>query len=662
MRFLLALVLACAVVPVVAADAPPSIEDFFSRPRIDEAQLSPSGRWLAITAYAGTGRKTLAVVDSDGKQAPVVVATFSNADIQSFDWVNDDRLVFTVTDLQIEAMRQKFGGGLFSIRRDGTEQRQLIYAHPSQMERKQTAGRPPLEWTHEMLYVPRGGGNDVVIGEGFFNSVGELDRVVVKRLDVVTGIATTISMDQPPDSKSWWFDQRGEPRAVASSKDGMETLWWRKPGQSAWSVLATYRAVETPFRPRFIDAEGNLFVTVPQGDAGYEVVKRFDFATGKPGDAPLVSTPGFDFEGGFVLDRGDGTVIGIRVETDAESTVWLTPRMKELQALVDKRMPGHVNRLSCRTCADPDVLLVHSYSDQDPGSFWIYRPKTDAWSSIGASHPAIDPARMATLDLHRIKARDGRDLPVWITVPRGKAPAGGWPAIALVHGGPFVRGVEWYWRPEAQFFASRGYAVIEPEFRGSTGYGRAHAKAGWKHWGDTMQDDVADAVDWAAAKGMVNGGRVCIAGGSYGGYSTLMSLVRYPDKYRCGAAWAAVADPLLMFDDAWTSDLPREWRAYGLTEILGDPVKDAALLKAASPVVRAGEIRSPLLIIHGRDDRRVPIEHATKMRDGLRAAGRPPEWVVYEGEGHGWRKIENRYDFYGRLEVFFAKYLKPAGT
>ena len=661
MRFLLALVLACAVVPVIAADAPP-VEAFFSRPKIESAQLSPSGRWLAITAYAGTGRKTLAVVDSDGKQAPVVVASFSNADIRGFQWVNDDRLVFTVTDLAVEAMRQKFAEGLFSIRRDGTEQRQLIYAHPSYLERGRTAGRPPLEWTHELLFVPDGGGNSVVIGEEFYSQVGELDRVVVKRLDVVTGIDTVISIGQPPDSKQWWFDRRGEPRAVLSSKDGTETLWWRKPGQDAWSVLATYRSVDAPFRPRFIDADGTLFVTVPQGAAGYEVVKRFDFTTGKPADAALVSTPGFDFKGGFVVDRVDGRVAGIRVDTDAESTVWLGPRMKEVQATVDRRMPGHVNHLTCRNCTDPDVVLVHSWSDQDPGSFWIYRPKTDAWSSIGAARAAIDPARMAPLDLHRIKARDGRELPVWISVPKGQAPPGGWPAVALVHGGPFVRGVEWEWRDEAQFLASRGYVVIEPEFRGSTGYGRDHARAGWKHWGDTMQDDVADAVDWAAAKGVVNGARVCIAGGSYGGYSTLMSLVRFPDKDRCGAAWAAVADPLLMFEDVWANDLPREWREYGLREILGDPVKDAAMLKAASPVARAAEIRAPLLIVQGRDDRRVPIEHATKMRDALRAAGRPPEWVVYEGEGHGWLKLENRYDFYRRLEAFFAKYLKPAGS
>ncbi|MGZ5187694.1 MAG: alpha/beta hydrolase family protein [Caldimonas sp.] len=117
-----------------------------------------------------------------------------------------------------------------------------------------------------------------------------------------------------------------------------------------------------------------------------------------------------------------------------------------------------------------------------------------------------------------------------------------------------------------------------------------------------------------------------------------------------------------MFEDVWASDLPREWREHGLRDILGDPVKDAAMLKAASPVGRAAEIRAPLLIVQGRDDRRVPIEHATKMRDALRAAGRPPEWVVYEGEGHGWLKVENRYDFYRRLEAFFAKHLKPTGA
>ena len=137
-------------------------------------------------------------------------------------------------------------------------------------------------------------------------------------------------------------------------------------------------------------------------------------------------------------------------------------------------------------------MLVHSLSDHDPGVFSIYRPKTQTWSILGAAAPAIDPRRMADLDMHRIKARDGLELPVWVTQPKGaKGPL---PAVLLVHGGPWVRGVRWGWNSEAQLLASRGYVVIQPEFRGSTGYGDKLFLAGWKNWGTTMQDDLADTV------------------------------------------------------------------------------------------------------------------------------------------------------------------------
>jgi dipeptidyl aminopeptidase/acylaminoacyl peptidase len=245
---------------------------------------------------------------------------------------------------------------------------------------------------------------------------------------------------------------------------------------------------------------------------------------------------------------------------------------------------------------------------------------------------------------------------VWLTTPVGKA-AGPRPAVVLVHGGPWLRGTDWQWDSDAQFLASRGYVVIEPEFRGSRGFGFDHFRKGWKNWGTTMQDDVADAARWAASQGIVDPKRICIGGGSYGGYATLMGAIRYPDLYRCGVAYVAVTDPRLMFANSWQNDSNREMREFTTPMMVGDPVKDAELLKAAAPVERANEIRIPILMAFGREDMRVPIEHGTRMRAAMRAAGHEPEYVVYEGEGHGWLKVENRIDFWTRVEKFLAKNL-----
>ena len=210
-----------------------------------------------------------------------------------------------------------------------------------------------------------------------------------------------------------------------------------------------------------------------------------------------------------------------------------------------------------------------------------------------------------------------------------------------------------------QFLASRGYLVIEPEFRGSTGFGVAHFKAGWKQWGLAMQDDVADALLWAQKQGLASD-RACIAGASYGGYSTLMGLARHPKLYRCGAAWVAVTDLELYAKGSWWvgDDISDVARKYTIPEMVGSMDKDAQLITANSPVLLANKIKAPLLLAFGEDDQRVPLAHGKRMREALQKQGLEPEWVTYAGEGHGWGKLETRLDFALRLERFFNQHLR----
>jgi dipeptidyl aminopeptidase/acylaminoacyl peptidase len=308
---------------------------------------------------------------------------------------------------------------------------------------------------------------------------------------------------------------------------------------------------------------------------------------------------------------------------------------------------------------DDAVVLVKSWSDREPGQFWVYRPAGSQWRLIARVRRDVDAKAMAGLTLHRFKARDGLEIPVWVTRPDvGEASAGPRPAVVLVHGGPWVRGGHWQWDEDAQFLASRGYVVIEPEFRGSAGYGRRHFEAGWRQWGLAMQDDLTDALQWAVDQGWVDKSRVCIAGASYGGYAALMGLVRYPDTFRCGIAWVAVTDPRLLYDLAWLSDMSDEVRRYRLPTLVGDRVADSERLAAVAPLMQAAQIRAPLLLAYGGQDRRVPLAHGERLRDALKSAGRDPEWVVYADEGHGWLRPQNRYDFARRVERFLAQHLR----
>lgn len=229
--------------------------------------------------------------------------------------------------------------------------------------------------------------------------------------------------------------------------------------------------------------------------------------------------------------------------------------------------------------------------------------------------------------------------------------------IVLVHGGPYVRGGEWQWDGDSQFLASRGYVVIEPEYRGSTGFGYKHFRAGWKQWGLAMQDDVADATTWAIKQGFADEKRICIAGASYGGYAAMMGLVRYPQLYKCGVNWAGATDIDLLYSARW-SDFSDLWKEYGMPTLVGDREKDSAQFLATSPVRQASKITQPVLMAYGDEDRRIPIVHGNNLRSALEKHNKSVEWIVYSGEGHGWMLESNNVDFWTRVEKFLSTNLK----
>jgi len=227
----------------------------------------------------------------------------------------------------------------------------------------------------------------------------------------------------------------------------------------------------------------------------------------------------------------------------------------------------------------------------------------------------------------------------------------------LVHGGPWVRGAALAWREEPQFLAARGYRVIEPEFRGSEGYGAAWFRAGWKQWGQTMQTDLVDALQWASAQGLSNAKRACVMGGSYGGYAALMAPIATPGVFRCAISFAGVTDIDLMYSVNW-SDISDAAKRYSYPVLMGSPDADAALLAAHSPIKRVAEIKVPVLLLHGVLDRRVPLVHATKFRDAAKRAGVNLSWYWFDDAGHGFFYSKDEQQYYERVERFLAEHLR----
>ncbi|MCV2358444.1 prolyl oligopeptidase family serine peptidase [Paucibacter sp. TC2R-5] len=652
---------AASEAPVV----PIPIERFFQRPAVLEAKLSPSGKQLAVTTSRGATRIGLVVINLVGGEASAMRAvSFSDADITQFDWVGENRLVFSVHDLQAGGGEdRRYAPGLYAVNPDGKDLRQLVRRQGTPFVSNGTSLSRALEWNHLLLHVPLQQDGvtpeEVVVGKMNFGR-DQIVSIVPIWLNTRSGRTRSIELNSPPHTVSWMFDSKGEARVAATLDQGRQALHWRGPGESKWRQLAESDVLSAPFIPSAVDDAGNLYVSSSDGPEGYAVLSRFDFEKGVPLTPALVTTPGFDFSGSLVMDRAGARALGVRVDTDGEQTVWFDAGMKRMQALADEGLPGRTNRLSCRRCGAEDmVVLVRSFSDREPGRLYLYEAETQRWQLVSRVLDDIDAQQMAMVDLHRIKARDGRDLPVWLTQPAGSKAGQPLPAVVLVHGGPWVRGGHWQWDAMEQFLASRGYLVISPEFRGSTGYGGAHFHAGWKQWGQAMQDDVADALLWAQKQGLASD-KACIAGASYGGYSTLMGLIKQPELYRCGVAWVAVTDPFLLLEGSWWVDDDSNGlvRKHMLPQLVGDADQDAEMLKVNSPLVQAKQIKAPLLLAFGESDKRVPLVHGTRLRAALTEAGRPPEWVTYENESHSWRKVETHVDFARRVEKFLGQHLK----
>lgn len=649
-----------AQTPEARAALPPA-ELFFRLPEIGDAQLSPSGSFLAVAAPVGRQRRGLAVLDLEGQAPPRLVAGFADRDVGQFHWVGNEMLVYSLFDRERGSGDQQHGPGLFAVQRDGSGFVQLINLS---WERPPPGQRRVLDARHVLLHVPAEqvvGEESVIVGLIRPDARREYGTLLPKRLMLRSGRAEALEGLPRDDAMAWLFDRRGEARVAESRPQvGQRSLLLRGP--DGWRRIDGSEVAGDGWRVHGLDGQGRLLVLQRSGPRGEATLRRFDEARGAPVSEPLVDVPGFDFEGELVHDPDGGEPLGVRAHGETETTVWTDAGMAAVQRAIDERLPGRVNRLECRRCRTPQrLVLVTSYADQHPGEFWIWRGEAAAptlWRPIGRRRPAVDAARMARVDFHRFRARDGLEIPLWITSPAGTPPDTRLPTVLLAHGGPWVRGGHWGWDGLAQFLASRGYRVLMPEFRGSTGYGWAHHRAGWRQWGQAMQDDLVDAVDWAARQGLVDPQRVCIAGASYGGYAALMGVVRDGARFRCAAAWVAVTDPRLLFEHRFDSDSTEEVREVQLPRRLADPDRDAELLREISPVVQAARIRAPLLLAWGDRDRRVPLVHGERLQRALRDAGHTAhEVAIYEGEGHSWLRIDTFADFMGRLERFLAREL-----
>lgn len=666
-RLLLAFGIAGLVCATAAAQRRPAdvpVADFFKRPALDQVKLSPDGSRIAMLVPGPDGRNALAVADVATPGKRVGIAKFSDADILTVHWVNDRRLIMSLIDFQAPTGEQLFEG-LYAVNADGSDFVFLV-GRGRGFESEGHLAIRPLRWNHEFVRTLQDGSDDVIVRRfEIWRFDGNPLPTTLLRLNTATKATRELVRGPAPLGRDWVLDRAGVPRAVTSfdAKGGVR-VHVREADGDAWTQVLEFDGIDPPrtaFLPVDFDFDGRMIVSAQRGDeARTAALYHWDAQRKSLAAEPFLALKGYDVEGGLLFDRPSRRLIGVRVVTDAAGVAWLDDEMRGLQDRIDQLLPGTNNVLMCDTaCKQQQRYIVTAFSDRQPVAHFLFDKRKegrDALTLIGASRPWIDASLMAVQELVRIRARDGLEMPVSITRPQGQGP---WPAVLLVHGGPNVRGTRWEWEADAQFLASRGYLVIEPEFRGSTGYGDRLFRAGWKQWGLAMQDDVTDAARWAVAQGLADPKRLVIAGASYGGYAAMMGLVKDPEFYRAGINWVGVTDIGLMYTVGWSDYAGSIWQRYGMPRLVGDPVKDKDQLDATSPLKRAAEIVRPVLMAYGAEDYRVPLPHGTKMRDALKAAGKVEvEWVLYPQEGHGFLLEKNRIDFWRRVEAFLARHTR----
>ena len=640
------------------AVAPPVLRalPYFSRSRISDVKVSPSNTHAAFLWVDNEGQRLLAVIDlADPKNVRGVVG-HKQLDVRNFHWVNDRRLVFDMVPPGLEFYEGE--AGTFAIDLDGKRQELLVHWT---LEARQPLGTRirtkvlPYGWS---FYKALPGRNDQALFVQFDTlTPGQRPILAFARLDTATGSLERVSEGMPSHTVSHVSDAAGDLRIVAAESAGRAQVHHRAAGSREWVVIEDLPLFDSNrMRPLYIEADGNWVVLSRRGRET-DALFIYDPKTRQLDPAPLAAVAGFDMHAGLELDPARQAVVGVHFESSSPQTVWFDERLSQLQKAVDDALPpGRMNRLLCGNCLTAQRFVVLSSSDRMPGEYLVFDAEARRLVSIAPRRPGLHEASQGRRSFHRVAARDGLSLPVVVTHPVGVEPSTPRPLVVLVHGGPHVRGGSLEWDNEAQFLAAHGYRVLEVEYRGSTGFGEKHMRAGFRQWGQAMQDDLADAVAWAVREKMGEPGRACIVGGSYGGYAALMGPVRHPELYRCAASLNGVTDTTRLFSPFWT-DINEQARRYTLAETLGDPVADKAMLERFSPLFRVADIRAPLLVIWGAKDTRVDPAHSRRFVAAARDAGVPVESHEYAGEGHSIYLESNRVDYAERLARFLDKHL-----
>ncbi|MCU4162577.1 S9 family peptidase [Marinilabiliaceae bacterium A049] len=616
------LMIGCTTSPKQENKAPIiPLEDFFKNPDQTSFQISPDGKYFSYKAPYENRMNVF--VQEIGKDSATQITFETDRDVAGYFWANETRILFVKDDGGNENFK------LYGVDLDGTNA--VCF---TDFENVRTGIIDDLRDIPDEVIISMNKRNPQVFDP--------------YRLNIVTG-EMQILYENPGNISGWITDHDGKLRAAIAVTDMInQSLLYRDSEEDEFKNILTTSFKET-LNPLFFTFDNKmLYASSNVGRDKAEIV-IFDPATAKETEV-LFSHPEVDVEGLNYSEKRK-VITTATYTTDMQGRHFFDEQTKKLFDRLESELKGYEVFITSSN-KEEDKFLIRTYSDRSLGAYYFYDTASDDLKHLTDVSPWLDEDQMAKMKPVKYTSRDGLTIHGYLTLPVGVEEKN-LPVVINPHGGPWARDT-WGFNPEIQFLANRGYAVLQMNFRGSTGYGREFWESSFKQWGKTMQDDITDGVQWLIDQGIADKDRIAIYGGSYGGYATLSGLTFTPDLYKCGVDYVGVSN-LFTF----MNTIPPYWEPYKqmLYEMVGDPVQDSLLLAAASPVFHADKITAALFVAQGANDPRVNKDESDQMVAAMKERGIDVEYMVKDNEGHGFRNEENRFDFYNAMEKFLAKHL-----
>lgn len=589
-------------------------------------KLSPDGTRLAARlSIAGT--QVMGIVKLfEPDSRPVIVALGEN-ELISWTWVNNDWLAIRVGAVSFAEGSSFYVTRVAGVSADGTAVRPIAFKEGGQGT--------------SILWTATDGSPRILISRQKSIYIGNDFWPVVTEVDISTGRMRQL-VNPTEGVMRWIADPSGAVRMGIGYNDAKRSsrLLYRDNATGGFRTIdrADGRRNERLTMP-ILSGSGTAAMTIsaPDNVAGLYELNLSEMSVGKK----IWSAEGYDIDDALT-DDATGNLLGVAYTSDHSRMHWVDPAMADLQSQLDKAVGARHASITSMS-ADRKRVLVHVGDGSGPGSYYYYNvARGGSMQRISFVNEAIKGASLGPVSVIKYRARDGLQIEAVLTLPKGKS-AANLPLVLMPHGGPEARDSDSYdwW---AQFLADRGYAVIQPNYRGSTGYGEALRKAGDNQWGLAMQDDLNDAVDHLAGKGIIDPKRVCIMGASYGGYAALRGAQRDGERYRCAVSYAGVSDlnGMLSYDGQFLNgnSMKASWR------------ESTPDLKAVSPINFPQQFSTPVLVMHGKKDLRIPVSQSRRMADKLKEAGKSVTYIEQPLGDHHFSRQADRLQFLEAIEAF----------